>query len=111
MPNHVRRPAIAVMFENQLKTLPDPDLTPMNARNANAVEHNNATYGKPFLVVRMKIFGAFPETARPSMKEVGRTKFDTQIEEHLHKARELVYMSLEAADHAEVRRHALMIYY
>jgi len=38
-----------------------------------------------------KILGAFPEAAKP------------------YNALELVYKSLEAADHAEVKRHALII--
>jgi len=49
-----------------------------------------AMYGRPRRDVLLKIFGAFPTIARP------------------YKARELVYKSLEAADHADVNRQALM---
>ena len=34
MPNHVIRPAIAVMFENQWNTVPEPLLTPIYDKNA-----------------------------------------------------------------------------
>lgn len=64
IPVQVRRPAIEVMFANQLKTLFDPVETPMYESNANAVETAKAKYGNPFLVVRAKMRGAEPVRAR-----------------------------------------------
>jgi len=66
MPNQVIKPATAVILANQPNTLPDPVWTPMNARNANTVEHINAAQGKPLRFVLLKMAGAFPATARPS---------------------------------------------
>jgi hypothetical protein len=66
MPNQVIKPATAVMLANQPNTFPEPDLTPINARNAKAVEQISATQGRPLRVVRLKKAGAFRATARPS---------------------------------------------
>jgi hypothetical protein len=40
----------------------------MYARRANIEQKITAGYGRPFLLVLLKIFGALPETARPSDK-------------------------------------------
>lgn len=58
---------VLVIFENHLNTLPDPALIPMNARRANMAQNMIAGYGSPLLFVLLKILGAFPDTARPSM--------------------------------------------
>ena len=108
MPNQVIRPATAVMFANQVNTLPEPALTPMNARKAKAAEHDKATQGKPLPAVRLNMPGAFCAIARPSTKRRQETR-PRKIKSHEQRARELVYMSLDAADHAEVSRHAFMI--
>ena len=58
---------VLVIFENHLNTLPDPALIPMNARRANMAQNMIAGYGSPLLFVLLKILGAFPDTARPSI--------------------------------------------
>ena len=55
------------MFENHLNTLPDPELIPIKARRANIAQNMIAGYGSPLLLVLLKILGALPDTARPSM--------------------------------------------
>jgi hypothetical protein len=66
MPNQVRRPATAVMLANQLKTLPEPAWTPMNAKSAKDEEKMSDAMGNPFRSVILNIAGAFPAIARPS---------------------------------------------
>lgn len=94
--------------------MPEPEWTPMYAKRENADDMRSAVTGNPFGSVFLKIDGALPEMARPSVGRSGRAigqreglYFETS---HSHSARELVYKSLEAADQAEVRRHALIIY-
>ena len=70
MPNHVMRPAMEVRLENQPKTLPEPDLTPMYAKNENAVESSSDVMGRPLRAVRLKMRGAFPARASPSDGEI-----------------------------------------
>lgn len=67
MPNQVIRPATEVMFWNQVKTVLEPAVTPMKARKEKATETRRAVHGRPLRLVRLKILGAFPATARPSM--------------------------------------------
>jgi hypothetical protein len=67
MPNQVRRPVTAVMLANQLNTLPEPALTPMNANRENDEEAMSANTGNPFLRVFLNMEGAFPAIARPSV--------------------------------------------
>ena len=90
MPNQVIKPATDVIFTNQLKTFPEPDDTLMYARNEKAVQKMMESNGRPALVVLVKILGPFPESARP------------------YRARDEVYKSDEAADHADVRNAALI---
>ena len=65
IPNHVIRPAIEVMFENQPKTFPDPELIPMYARVEKRAQNMMETCGRPFFEVVRKILGALPTIARP----------------------------------------------
>lgn len=68
IPNHVKRPATAVKFENHPNTRPDPDLTPMNPRRAKHAQKMTETYGRPLRAVFKNTRGAFPANARPSTK-------------------------------------------
>lgn len=70
---------------NHLKTFPGPPVLPMYARRANTLQVIIAGRGKPRRVVWLKRDGALRERERP------------------YKAREEVYRSEDAADHAEVR--------
>jgi hypothetical protein len=115
MPNQVRRPATDVMLANQLNTLPEPEWTPMYANEANVEEAMSAVTGNPFRRVFLNMEGAFPAIARPSVciqcamlgNDVRRLYALLEVGDS-HRARELVYRSLDAADQAEVRRQALM---
>jgi hypothetical protein len=80
----------------------------MNARNANVVETISETQGKPLRFVRRKMAGAFPAAARPSA-ETCQVIQRLDKDQHEQRARELVYISLDAADHADVNRQPLMI--
>ena len=109
------RPATDVMLASQLKTLPEPAWTPMNAKRENDEEAMSAAMGSPLRRVILNIEGAFPEIARPSIrqhaKQSAHATADDLVESgNSHSARELVYRSLDAADQAEVRRHAFMNY-
>lgn len=66
IPNQVIKPAIEVIFWNQVKTLPEPLLMPMYARHENSEQKMIAGRGIPLPVVRRKIRGALPEADRPS---------------------------------------------
>lgn len=90
IPNQVINPATEVILANQPKTLPEPALTPMYAKQANSEQKMMLMTGMPPRVVFEKILGALPAIERP------------------YKARELVYRSLDAADHADVKRQALI---
>lgn len=90
VPNHVIRPAIAVMFANHPKSLFEPLLMPMYARRQKTEHSATDARGSPRRVVRANILGAFPEIASP------------------YRAREDVYRSEDTADHAEVSSAALM---
>lgn len=90
IPNQVIKPAMLVMFTNHWKTRFEPVVTPMNDRNENAIPHPIAASGSPRFVVNAKNRGAFPASASP------------------YSAREDVYRSDDAADHAEVSSAALI---
>lgn len=70
IPNHVIRPATAVMLTNQPKTRPDPALMPMYAKVENNEQKIIDTKGNPLRAVFIKILGALPATARPSTRSV-----------------------------------------
>jgi hypothetical protein len=72
--NQAAIPAMEVIFENQVKTLPEPDLIPMNESRPNSEQVPMATYGRPPREVVMKILGAFPTTARPSSQQGNMSK-------------------------------------
>ena len=92
-----------------MKTFPDPPLIPIYARRPNSEQRVRETYGNPLLEAFAKIAGALPTLARPSVHQPFRQSRLRRIrDEYIHRARELVYRSLEAADHAEVRRAALI---
>jgi len=67
MPNQVIRPATAVMLANQLKTRPEPDLTPIKPRAAKRELKITDTQGRPLGKVLRKMRGALPAAARPSV--------------------------------------------
>ena len=54
------------MLANHPKTLPEPLLIPMYAKEANRAQKMIETKGRPLLEVVVKILGAFPTMARPS---------------------------------------------
>ena len=68
-----------VMLENHPKTVEEPEVTPMKARKAKAVETRSAVYGRPLRAVRLKIEGALPATARPSVNIKGKIIYGAQI--------------------------------
>lgn len=85
----------------------------MNANRENDEEAMSAVTGNPFRRVFLNMEGAFPAIARPSVYHHttlgnGVRIFYAFLKWDPHSARELVYRSLDAADQAEVRRHALM---
>ena len=71
------------------------------------------TQGKPWRVTFRKMLGAFPFSARPSIAVVSDTTLaepgERRRKADVQSARELLYKSLFAADHAEVRIAALII--
>lgn len=81
---------MAVRLTNQPKTRPEPLFTPMYARSENTAQNTIDGKGNPFFVAYLKMLGAFPVSARP------------------YNARDEVYKSEDAADHAEVRSAALI---
>ncbi len=78
----------------------------MYARVENREHVMSATYGKPERDVLPKMAGALPTLARPSVLPVSMR--DGKKNTNVQSARELVYKSLDAADHADVRRAALI---
>lgn len=110
--NEWTHPATAIMAENHPKTFPEPLLIPMYASRANIAQKSIAGYGRPLRLVFLKIFGALPQIARPSEQcasvNVSIRNDQLVVGDNVHRARELVYKSLEAADQAEVKRAALM---
>jgi hypothetical protein len=64
------RPATAVIWANQLNTLPEPAWTPMKAKSENTEEAASAVMGNPLRSVFLNIEGAFPAIARPSVRRV-----------------------------------------
>lgn len=85
MLNQFIRPQMAHIFTNHWKTVPAFEDTDMYAKSANNAQNRIAASGRPRLVVRPKILGAFFESARP------------------YRARDAVYKSDVLADQAEVR--------
>jgi hypothetical protein len=67
------------MCENQPNTLPDPLLTPIYARREKHEQKRIDTMGRPFFNVFMKIFGAFPAIARPSVRLLNQYKLNRTI--------------------------------
>ena len=96
------------MLASHPNTFPAPSDTARYPSEANRALKTTEVHGRPFFVVFKKNFGAFPETDNPSAKnhQGGYCKW---IPSYSHKALELVYRSLDAADQADVRRAALMI--
>ena len=61
---------MVIMLASQLKTLPEPAVTPINAKRENIEENISAVTGSPFRRVFLNMEGAFPAIARPSVRYV-----------------------------------------
>ena len=59
---------MVIMLASQLKTLPEPAVTPINAKRENIEENISAVTGNPFRRVFLNMEGAFPTIARPSVR-------------------------------------------
>lgn len=108
MANHAVRPEIDVMLTNHPNTRPEPAVAPIYASEEKRDMNMTATYGSPLGRVLMNTLGAFPTEASPSVIERGSRSAEDKSGRYLQRTRDPTYMSLDAAEAADVMRHALI---